>query len=80
LTVGGFTLPALGWGVNGMVYGVILGAVMHLGIQIPGLVANGFHWSASFGLKDPEVKKVLRLLGPRVLTMFFISTHIYRPG
>ena len=79
LTVGGFTLPALGWGVNGMVYGVILGAVMHLGIQIPGLVANGFHWSASFGLKDPEVKKVLRLLGPRVLTMFFIQlTFIVR--
>jgi len=79
LTIGGFTLPALGLGVNGMVYGVILGAVLHLGIQIPGLIANGFHWSPSFGLKDPEVKKVLRLLGPRVLTMFFIQlTFIVR--
>jgi putative peptidoglycan lipid II flippase len=73
LTIGGFTFPALGLGVNGMVYGVILGAILHLGIQIPGLIANGFHWSPSVGLKDPEVKKVLKLLGPRVLTMFFIQ-------
>ena len=73
LTIGGLTLPAFGLGVNGMVYGVILGAVMHLGIQIPGLIAKGFHWSASLGLNDSEVKKVLRLLGPRVLTMFFIQ-------
>lgn len=79
LTIGGITLPALGLGVNGMVLGVILGAVLHLGIQIPGLIANGFRWSPSLALKDPEVKKVLRLLGPRVLTMFFIQlTFIVR--
>jgi putative peptidoglycan lipid II flippase len=73
LTIGGITLPAFGMGVKGMVYGVILGALMHLGVQIPGLISKGFCWTPSMGLKDPGVVKVLKLLGPRVLTMFFIQ-------
>jgi putative peptidoglycan lipid II flippase len=72
-TIAGVTLPAFGLGVNGLVYGVILGAGMHLGIQIPGLILNRFRWSLSLGLNTPRVKQVLRLMGPRVLTVFFVQ-------
>lgn len=71
--LGNLTLPALGLGVEGLVYGVILGAVLHLLIQLPGLLKYQFKWSPSIGLSDPDVKKVLRLMGPRLVTVFFIQ-------
>jgi putative peptidoglycan lipid II flippase len=78
-TFGPVTLPALGMGVYGLVYGVILGALLHLGIQIPGLVKYQFHWTPSVSLKDPRVRQVLALVGPRLITMFFIqATFIAR--
>lgn len=72
-TLGPVTLPALGLGVPGLVYGVIIGAVLHLAIQVPGLLKYHFKWSPSLNLLDPEVKKVLHLMGPRLLTMLFIQ-------
>jgi putative peptidoglycan lipid II flippase len=61
------------FGVYGLVYGVILGAVLHLAIQIPGLVKYQFHWTPQLTLKDEGVQEVLRVVGPRLLTMFFIQ-------
>jgi putative peptidoglycan lipid II flippase len=76
---GPVTLPALGLGVYGLVYGVILGAFLHLAIQVPGLVKYQFHWTPSVSLKDERVRQVLRLVGPRLITMFFIqATFIAR--
>ncbi len=72
-SLGGVTLPAFGLGVHGLVYGVILGAMLHLGIQIPGLIIYRFHWTPGLGLNLPEVRKVLSLLGPRLVTMGFIQ-------
>lgn len=70
---GPVTLPAFGLGVYGLVYGVIIGALLHLVIQIPGLVHTQFRWAPSLGLRDAAVQRVLRLLGPRILTVFFIQ-------
>lgn len=72
-TLGPVTLPAYGLGVQGLVYGVIIGALLHLAIQVPGLAKYHFNWSASLNLRDEAVRKVLRLMGPRLLTMFFIQ-------
>ncbi len=60
-------------GVHGLVYGVILGAALHLAVQIPGLVRHGFRWTRAIDLRNEGVRQVLRLLGPRVLTMFFLQ-------
>ena len=62
-----------GMGVYGVVYGVILGAALHLLIQLPGLLKFGFRWAPRIELRSEPVQRVLRLLGPRVLTMFFIQ-------
>lgn len=69
----GITLPAYGLGVYGLVYGVILGAVMHLAIQIPGLVRYGFRWTPALNLRDSGLLQALTLIGPRLLTMFGIQ-------
>ena len=70
--IGPLALPAFGMGVHGLVYGVILGAVLHLGIQVPGLIKFHFRWTASLKL-DEEVIKVLKLIAPRLVTMFAIQ-------
>jgi putative peptidoglycan lipid II flippase len=70
--VGPVTLPAFGMGVYGLVYGTILGAVLFLGIQIPGLIRYRFRWTPAINLRNPGVRQVLTMLGPRVITMFFI--------
>lgn len=75
LHLGPFQLPAFGLGLYGMVYGVILGAVLHLLIQLPGLLRYQFHWTPGFALASAEVQKVLILLGPRVLTMACIQAY-----
>ncbi len=71
--IGPIMLPAYHLGVYGLVYGMIIGAALFLLVQIPGLIRYRFRWSASFGWKTEKVNRVLRLMGPRVLTMLFIN-------
>ena len=73
--LGPITLPAFGLGLYGMVYGVILGAGLHLLIQVPGLIRYQFRWRPVIGIKSPGVQRVLILLWPRVLTMASIQTY-----
>lgn len=72
-TLGPLTLPAFGFGVQGLVYGEILGALLHLGIQIPGLIRYQFHWIPAINIRSTGVLEVLRVLGPRLATMFLIQ-------
>jgi putative peptidoglycan lipid II flippase len=69
LHVGPLTLPAAGLGVHGLVYGAILGAALHLAVQVPGLIRYGFRWSPRVDWRDAGVRQVLRLMGPRILTI-----------
>ena len=71
--LGGIRLPAFGLGINGLVYGVIIGAALHLLIQVPGLKKYHFRWFPRINIKDPAFRKVLRLMGPRLVSMAFIQ-------
>ncbi len=73
ISLGPIVLPAYNLGIHGLVYGVILGALLHLGIQIPGLLRYGFRWTPAIQLNNPGVRHVLSLLGPRIATMFFLQ-------
>ncbi len=68
--IGGLQLPAYNLGVNGLVYGVLLGSVLYFLIQIPGLVIYKFKWTPGFNFKQKDVHKILVMLGPRVASMF----------
>ena len=63
LHVGPLSLPAFGLGLYGMVYGVILGACLHLLIQVPGLIRYQFHWRPAIELRSADIQRVLILLG-----------------
>ncbi len=70
---GPVTLPALGLGVHGLVYGVILGALLHLAVQIPGLIRYQFRWTPSLDIRNSGLIAALKLMAPRILTMFGIQ-------
>ena len=57
------------FGIYGLVYGVILGATLHLAIQLPALSRYGFKWTPALDLRNTGLLEALKLLGPRLLTM-----------
>lgn len=71
--VGPLTIPTLGLGVHGLVYGVILGAALHLAVQIPGLIKYQFRWTPSLDVRNSGLLQALKLMAPRLLTMFGIQ-------
>jgi putative peptidoglycan lipid II flippase len=71
--IAGISLPAFGMGVYGLVAGVIIGSVLHLAIQIPGLILYRFRWTGGLGLNNAAVRQVIKLMGPRVLTVLFVQ-------
>ncbi|PIV42983.1 MAG: murein biosynthesis integral membrane protein MurJ [Candidatus Nealsonbacteria bacterium CG02_land_8_20_14_3_00_40_11] len=60
-----FLAPASG--ILGVTLGVILGAFLHMVIQIPSAINSGFWYKPTFNLKDPKIKKVFSLMIPRTL-------------
>jgi putative peptidoglycan lipid II flippase len=61
------------FGIYGLVYGVILGAALHLLVQVPALFKYRFKWTPALDLKHSGLLEALKLLAPRLLTMFGIQ-------
>jgi putative peptidoglycan lipid II flippase len=57
------------WGIRGLAVGAVLGAVLHLAIKVPGLLHFGFRWWPTLGLSNPAVRRVVALMGPRILDL-----------
>jgi putative peptidoglycan lipid II flippase len=57
------------YGIQGLVYGVIIGAFMHLLIQVPMLFKFGFRWTPSLNIRHTGLIEALKLMAPRLLTM-----------
>ncbi len=55
--------------VYGLAVGVVIGSAMHLAVQIPGLIRIGVRWWPSIGRSHSGLKSVVRLMGPRVLSL-----------
>ena len=66
IILGALALPAH-LGVEALVIGVIAGSAAHLLIQLPALNAVGARIRPALSLRDPAVREVLRLMGPRML-------------
>lgn len=73
--VAGAWLLAPVLGIYGLVIGVVAGALAHLLIQLPGLLRRGVVYRFSLGWRDGDVREVARLMGPRVLGLFFVQLN-----
>jgi putative peptidoglycan lipid II flippase len=56
-------------GINGLAWGVVLGAFFHLVVQIPSCTWLGFRYQLVFNFKDEAIKKIGRIMVPRTLTL-----------
>ncbi len=65
--IGGALLLGPRLGVRGMAVGVVAGAVLHLLIQVPGLLCYGARYTPTLGLNNPSVREVGQLMAPRIL-------------
>jgi putative peptidoglycan lipid II flippase len=64
------------WGIQRLAMGVVLGALLHLLIQLPKLLRiKGYGYRAYLGLKDKAVLQVFRLMGPRVLGVAVVQIN-----
>jgi putative peptidoglycan lipid II flippase len=59
-----FLAPSMG--IYGLTWGVVAGALLHFGVQIPGLVRVGMRYSPRLNLRDAGVREVGRLILPRI--------------
>ena len=57
------------WGIGGAVAGVIIGAGMHLAIQVPLVVRLGFKFLPSWDWRDSEVRRIFKLMLPRTAAL-----------
>jgi putative peptidoglycan lipid II flippase len=74
-----FLVPKIG--IYGLAWGYVFGALMHLGIQIPGLLKlTGQRYFPTFGFNDPAVREVARLMGPRLLGVMAVQVNFVING
>ena len=57
------------WGVYGMAWGSVLGAMLTVLVQLPALVRHRVGLRLQIDLRLQGVREVLRLMGPRVVTL-----------
>ena len=80
--IGGALFLASPLGVMGLAVGVVVGATLHLLVQIPGLVRFRARYTPVLTVRDPGVRQVARLMGPRVLGLavvqlnFLVNTNL----
>ncbi len=64
-------------GIYGLAWGVVLGASLHLGLQIPILLKQQGHYTLTLGRHNPHVREVLRLMLPRMLGVAVVQLNFW---
>jgi putative peptidoglycan lipid II flippase len=71
-----FLTPTLG--VDGLAWGVLLGATLYLLLQVPALLRlEGRTYLPDLGLDNPAVREVVRLMGPRILGVAVVQINFW---
>jgi len=63
------------WGVTRLAIGALAGALLHLVVQLPGLLQLRGKYSLILGLRMAEVREVARLMGPRILGVAVVQIN-----
>lgn len=61
-----FLVPTMG--IFGLAWGIVIGSLLHLGIQLPGLVRAGMIWFPTLGTGQKSMGELFRLLPYRIVT------------
>lgn len=63
------------FGLKGLAWGVVLGALFHFLIQLPTLKSLGFKFKFKPNFKSDGFKEVLKMMGPRVLSLVSVQIN-----
>lgn len=64
------------WGIAGLAWGVVLGAILHLLIQLPETIRCGFRFKFKINLKSAYLKRVILLMIPRALGLAMTQVNL----
>ena len=64
-------------GIFGLAWGVVLGAFLHLLLQVPSVIKRVGQYSFSLGLRNQDVGQVLRLMVPRLLGVAVVQLNFW---
>ena len=62
-----FLVPEMG--ITGLAWGTVLGGVLHILIQLPGLIHFNFSYHLQIVMQLAGVREVIRLMVPRIITL-----------
>src|SRR6202048_4630277 len=65
------------YGVTALAIGVVAGAMLHFGVQLPALWRTGWRPTTALGLDDPGVRKVGRLMFPIALGLAAAQVNVF---
>jgi putative peptidoglycan lipid II flippase len=74
-TIAGVVFLVPKYGSYGLAWGFVLGALLHLAIQLPGLRRRRARYHPTLGLRDPSVRQVFRLMAPRLLSVGIVEIN-----
>lgn len=63
------------FGVTGLAYGVVLGAALHFGIQLPAIWRLGYRYQPLCQYRDPSVRKILKQMPGRALALGIVQVN-----
>lgn len=62
-------VPAMGGDIHGLAWGTVVGGLLHILIQVPALMRYRFSYRPLFGVHLEGVREIVRLMGPRIITL-----------
>ncbi len=65
------------FGVEGLAIGVVVGAGLHLAVQVPGLIRERMRYRFLLDVKDAATREVGRLMGPRILGLAAVQLNLF---
>lgn len=66
-----FFVPSLG--ILGLAWGTVIGAILHVAIQLPALITYRYRYWPSLNLQLSGMGEIIRLMGPRIVTLGVIQ-------
>jgi len=70
-----YLVPILG--VAGLGWGVVLGALLHAGVQFPSVLRVGFHWRPVLISSSKDLLNIWRMMLPRVFGLAAQQTNLF---
>jgi len=64
------------WGVHGLAWGVVLGAFLHMAVQVPMVFKLGFRYQPIFDWSNQNIRKIGRMMVPRTLTLAITQVNL----